>query len=169
MSRILWLLIIHCVLITTTHKAIGRGDISTIEQWLKDEGTKVNECKGGSDFPRHHAVANGTALHWAVYYGQLEIAQLLLNSGAGIMAYAIYVGMTSKKMAATLSAPMTCSKYGNVCVRLVILLDSNAEVSDRQVAKAGKSFIFWLLSSFAVSQASVTLHEAITMIQTQTA
>ena len=70
----------------------------------------MNEYRGGSDFSRRHAVANGTALHWAVYYGQLEIAQLLLNSGAGIMAYPIYVGMTLKKMAATLSAPMTCSK-----------------------------------------------------------
>ena len=43
----------------------------------------MNECRGGSKFPRHHAVANGTALHWAVYYGQLEIAQVLLDNGAG--------------------------------------------------------------------------------------
>ena len=44
----------------------------------------MNQCKGGSDYPGHFAVANGTALHWAVYYGQLEIAQLLLDNGAGI-------------------------------------------------------------------------------------
>ena len=44
----------------------------------------MNECKGGKDFPSHLAVSNGTALHWAVYYGQLEIAQLLLDSEAGI-------------------------------------------------------------------------------------
>ena len=43
----------------------------------------MNEYKGGRAFPRHHAVTNGTALHWAVYYGQLEITQLLLDNGAG--------------------------------------------------------------------------------------
>ena len=43
----------------------------------------MNECRGGRAFPRHYAVANGTALHWAVYYGQLGITQLLLDNGAG--------------------------------------------------------------------------------------
>ena len=65
----------------STHQAIARGDISTIEQWLQKEGTNVNECRGGSAYP--HAVSNGTALHWAVYYGQLEIAKLLISNGAG--------------------------------------------------------------------------------------
>ena len=44
----------------------------------------MNECRGGKDFPQHLAVANGTALHWAVYYRQLEITQLLLEKRAGI-------------------------------------------------------------------------------------
>ena len=43
----------------------------------------MNECRGGNDFPGRHAVANGTALHWAVFYGQMEIVQLLLHKGAG--------------------------------------------------------------------------------------
>ena len=45
----------------------------------------MNGCRGGSDYPGHFAVANGTALHWAVYYGQLEVAQVLLDNGAGII------------------------------------------------------------------------------------
>ena len=44
----------------------------------------MNECRGGSANYRHFAVANGTALHWAVYYGRLEVVQLLLTNGAGI-------------------------------------------------------------------------------------
>ena len=70
--------------LTFTHKAIGRGDKSTVEEWLKEKDTKVNECKGGKAFPGHNAVANGTALHWAALYGQLEIAELLFANGAGI-------------------------------------------------------------------------------------
>ena len=67
----------------TTCKAIKKGETSTIKEWLQSEGTKANEYRGGRAFPRHHAVADGTALHWAVYYGQLEITQLLLDNGAG--------------------------------------------------------------------------------------
>ena len=65
-------------------QAIKKGEQSTIEEWLKDKDTKVNECKGGTALSPPFAVANGTALHWAVYYGQLEIAQLLLSNGAGM-------------------------------------------------------------------------------------
>ena len=66
------------------HKAIKAGHKSTIESWLQNEDINVNECRGGCAFPQHFAVADGTALHWAVYYGQLEIAKLLLdNYGAG--------------------------------------------------------------------------------------
>jgi len=60
------------------------GELSTVEQWLLKEDTRVNESKGGRAFPGHNTVANGTALHWAVHYEQLEIAQLLLDNGAGI-------------------------------------------------------------------------------------
>ena len=67
-----------------THKAIEMGDISTINKWLREDVTKVNKCRGGSDYPGHFAVADGTALHWAIYYGQLEIAQLLLDKEAGM-------------------------------------------------------------------------------------
>ena len=45
----------------------------------------MNKCRGGSVTHRHFAVSNGTALHWAVSYGQTEIVQLLLDGGAGML------------------------------------------------------------------------------------
>ena len=74
------------VCLTLTYKAIERGDQSTVEQWLQNEDKKVNDCRGGSASRHPFVVANGTALHWAVYYGQLDIAQLLLRNGAGILS-----------------------------------------------------------------------------------
>ena len=73
----------RCILFTCMHQAIKMGDKGTIECWLQNEKEKVNICRGGSSYHQHIAVANGTALHWAAYYGQLEIAQLLLDNGAG--------------------------------------------------------------------------------------
>ena len=70
------------------HQAIEEGKLATVEQWLKEKGTKVNELRGGTASHSHFYVAGGTALHWAAYYGQLEIANLLLENGAG--AYLIY-------------------------------------------------------------------------------
>ena len=76
---------LHSSPLTFTHKAIGRGDKSAVEEWLWENGMKVNECRGGKAFPGHNTVANGTALHWAAHYGQLDIAKLLIdNYGAGI-------------------------------------------------------------------------------------
>ena len=67
------------------HKAIETGDKATIEKWLQKKDTLVNKCRGGNVVHRHFAVANGTALHWAVSYGQLEITELLLEKGAGML------------------------------------------------------------------------------------
>ena len=72
------------ILLISMHQAIEMGDKNTIAHWLKKEKENVNICRGGSTYHQHIAVANGTALHWAAYYGQLEIAQLLLDNGAGI-------------------------------------------------------------------------------------
>ena len=65
-------------------KAIECGDVSTVKQWLEEEETRVNDCKGGRASHGLFFVGDGTALHWAAYYGQLEIAKLLLNNGAGM-------------------------------------------------------------------------------------
>ena len=95
-----------------------------------------------------------------------------------IMAYSStpYVGMTLKKMAATLKVHKWHTR--NVCVRLVkglhepyrmlplatgplLLLESITEVPDRQVTKTSKSSIFWL--SFLHHDSTTTV---ITTIQT---
>ena len=65
-------------------KAIEKGNQSAINQWLQNGKTKVNEFRDGRACHRHFVLADGTALHWAVYYGQLEIAQQLLHQHAGI-------------------------------------------------------------------------------------
>ena len=57
-----------------------------MEKWLKKD-TKVNKCRGGRDSHGKVIVVNGTALHWAAYYGQLEIAKLLIKKEAGIYVY----------------------------------------------------------------------------------
>ena len=69
-------------LLITTHKAIEIGDVSAVKHWLVEEGTDVNECRGGRASNGHFFVGDGTALHWAAYYGQLEIVNLLLDKGA---------------------------------------------------------------------------------------
>ena len=66
------------------HQAIEKGDQSVIKRWLQNGNTKVNTCRGGRANHRHFVVADGTALHWAVYYGQLDIAKQLLSKDAGI-------------------------------------------------------------------------------------
>ena len=44
----------------------------------------MNSHKGGRASHGHFFVCNGTALHWAAYYGQLKIAELLLKNNAGM-------------------------------------------------------------------------------------
>ena len=73
-------------LLFLSRKAIECGDVSAVKQWLEEEETRVNDCKGGTASHGHFFVGDGTALHWAAYYGQLEIAKLLLNNGAGMCA-----------------------------------------------------------------------------------
>ena len=55
-----------------------------VKQWLQEKETNVNEHRGGRASHGHFFVSNGTALHWAAYYGQLEIAKLLLSKNAGM-------------------------------------------------------------------------------------
>ena len=72
------------VIFIATYKAIECEDKSAVQQWLEKEGTQANKYKGGRASHGHFFVGDGTALHWATYYGQLEIAKLLLDKGAGM-------------------------------------------------------------------------------------
>ena len=72
------------LLLVTTHKAIESGDVVAVQKWLDEKGTEVNECKGGRASNGHFFVGDGTALHWAAYYGQLDITRLLIEKGAGM-------------------------------------------------------------------------------------
>ena len=67
-----------------TFKAIECGEEATVKEWFEKEETRVNECKGGEHAHGHFRVSNGTALHWAAYYGQSGIAKLLIDKGAGM-------------------------------------------------------------------------------------
>ena len=55
-----------------------------MQQWLLEQPKKVNKYRGGKASLGHRSFEDGTALHWAVLYGQLGIAQLLLDEGAGM-------------------------------------------------------------------------------------
>ena len=74
----------HSSLSPPMHKAIESGDVVAVQKWLREEGTKVNKCRGGRASNGHFFVGDGTALHWAAYYGQLEITTLLIGKGAGM-------------------------------------------------------------------------------------
>ena len=39
----------------------------------------INHKRGGEDKSNDFEVSGGTALHWAAYYGMVEIAKLLLG------------------------------------------------------------------------------------------
>jgi len=55
---------------------IQRGDTDAVKKWLdKREGQNLNRLR---------VEHSGTALHWAAYYGQLDIAKLLIDSGASM-------------------------------------------------------------------------------------
>ena len=73
-----------------THKDIKRGNILAVREWLEKEDTNINRCRGGKVLPTYSSFDNGTALHWAAYYGQLEIAELLLERGAGMQTVTQY-------------------------------------------------------------------------------
>ena len=58
-----------------------------VDKWLKRESHNVNRSRGGSSWSltARYIHEGGTALHWAAYYGQQEIAQLLMTSGASML------------------------------------------------------------------------------------
>ena len=72
-------------------QAIERGDKDYVEKWLETETPKLNHLRARPSWDRHsrakfcrRIIASGTALHWAAYYGQLDITKLLIDSGASM-------------------------------------------------------------------------------------
>ena len=51
-----------------------------IEEWLKRRDHDVNCSRGGN-----YRSKKGTALHWAAYHGQLDIAKLLIEYNASML------------------------------------------------------------------------------------
>lgn len=88
--QIIVIILTVTVFILLLLKAIEEGNQLTINDWLQNENTEVNECRGGKAYHGHFVLVNGTALHWAVYYGQLEIAEQLLGQRAGISILSSY-------------------------------------------------------------------------------
>ena len=67
-------------------QAIEKGDKDAVEKWLKREDPNLNRLRGRPYwwFFCRCMSGKGTALHWAAYFGQLDIAKLLIDSGASM-------------------------------------------------------------------------------------
>lgn len=63
------------------HKAISRGDISTVRKLISKDKTLVNQH--ATKFFSSDLV-DASPLHWAAYFDHLEITELLLKNGAKI-------------------------------------------------------------------------------------
>ena len=57
-----------------------------IKQWLERESEDVKHCRGGYATEGGFEVEDGTALHWAAYYGNYHATELLIDKGAGAIA-----------------------------------------------------------------------------------
>ena len=57
-----------------------------MERWIETEAPNLNHVRGKPFWALITRCINesGTALHWAAYYGQLDIAKLLIESGASM-------------------------------------------------------------------------------------
>ena len=50
----------------------------------------INHKRGGKVSSNDFEVSGGTALHWAAYYGKVEIAKLLFEKGASALRQCVY-------------------------------------------------------------------------------
>lgn len=63
-------------------KAIRDGEETVVEQMTELD---VNRRRGGKCNTNDFEVSNGTALHWAAYYGKVEVAKKFLERGASML------------------------------------------------------------------------------------
>ena len=70
-----------------------------MQEWLKKE-PELNRCRGGKVESNDYdlEVSFGTALHWAAFYGKIEIAKLLLDNGASMFTTDIHITLACMKM-----------------------------------------------------------------------
>ena len=61
-----------------------------LQEWLDRESENVNRYRGGHATEGGFEVEDGTALHWAAYYGKYHAAKLLIEKGAGVIALVLY-------------------------------------------------------------------------------
>ena len=61
-----------------------------LQEWLDRESEGVNRYRGGYATEGGFEVEDGTALHWAAYYGNCHAAKLLIEKGAGVIVFVLY-------------------------------------------------------------------------------
>ena len=64
-----------------------------VQQWLQKNPDEINRCRGGKEISSTTKleVSGGTALHWAAFYGRVEIAELLLASQASMCTADLHI------------------------------------------------------------------------------
>ena len=66
-----------------------------MQEWLKKK-PELNRCRGGKVESGNLEVSFGTALHWAAFYGKIEIAKLLLDNGASTFTADLHITLVCK-------------------------------------------------------------------------
>lgn len=67
-------------------KAIRENEDKAIEKLKTMTKDELNHSRGGNHDSNDFEVAGGTALHWAAYYGKVEVAKKLLKRNASTFA-----------------------------------------------------------------------------------
>ena len=84
--------------------------MNEFQQWLDREGKKVNRYRGGFAISGGgFLVQDGTAMHWAAYYGSCDIVKMLTDNGAGgVLCYLHFNNYCSSFAAHLLIAGSLC-------------------------------------------------------------
>ena len=61
---------------TLPHASLQEGYTHNVQKWLKCYRRNVDHCRDERE--------GGTALHWAAYYGRLDIVKMLIENGASM-------------------------------------------------------------------------------------
>ena len=69
-----------------------------MQEWLQKKPEELNRCRGGRVESGGLEVSFGTALHWAAFYGKIEIAKLLLDHGASTFTADLHIPVAWKEM-----------------------------------------------------------------------